>query len=300
MLLEGPISEAFGTSRVPVRQALKLLAGDRLIRRFEGRGYLVGRPYGTPPAPLRVPVDREVLGLDGLSRVVDHRPAGERIIIGVHHQLSLARVFGHYTIHESGIASHYGASRTVVREVLVRLRDLGLVEKRPYAQWLTSPLTAVSVTDDYELRSVLEPYALRKAAGHITQAEVQAMIDRVTRLLESSALPTAAELRRVEDDLHVTCLRHARNEQLRSVLSHAQAPLSISEIFYDLVGVDPREALLSEHLTIYGFIRRGAFDAAAACLEAHLREASHRALDRLTVLSVFPEPALPTYLERLK
>ena len=35
-----------GVSRGPVKRALELLAEDRLIRRFDGRGYLVGEACG--------------------------------------------------------------------------------------------------------------------------------------------------------------------------------------------------------------------------------------------------------------
>ncbi|MFH7495220.1 GntR family transcriptional regulator, partial [Pseudomonas syringae pv. tagetis] len=39
-LLEAPLAELFGASRVPVRKARYLLDVDRLIRRMDGRGYL--------------------------------------------------------------------------------------------------------------------------------------------------------------------------------------------------------------------------------------------------------------------
>ena len=38
VLLEAPLAELFGTSRVPVRKALDLLHAEGLICRFNGRG----------------------------------------------------------------------------------------------------------------------------------------------------------------------------------------------------------------------------------------------------------------------
>ena len=40
VLVEAPLAQLFGTSRVPVRQALNLLHDEGLICRFRGRGRL--------------------------------------------------------------------------------------------------------------------------------------------------------------------------------------------------------------------------------------------------------------------
>ncbi|MCS6067976.1 GntR family transcriptional regulator [Klebsiella variicola subsp. variicola] len=60
-------------------------------------------------------------------------------------------------------AQYYNVSRSVIRESLMRLRDKGLVEKEPYSQWLTGPLTAREIADHFEIRASLEPAALCKA-----------------------------------------------------------------------------------------------------------------------------------------
>src|SRR4030081_2155457 len=52
VLLEGPIAGLMKTSRAPVQAALRILEEEKLIRRFGGRGYLVGRA-GTSVAPGR-------------------------------------------------------------------------------------------------------------------------------------------------------------------------------------------------------------------------------------------------------
>ncbi len=53
VLLEAPLAELFGTSRVPVRKALNLLHEEGLISRFDGRGYLVN-PESREVEPLRL------------------------------------------------------------------------------------------------------------------------------------------------------------------------------------------------------------------------------------------------------
>ena len=43
VLLEGPLAQIFGSSRMPTRRALSQLLELGLVHRFEGRGYAVGR-----------------------------------------------------------------------------------------------------------------------------------------------------------------------------------------------------------------------------------------------------------------
>lgn len=54
VLLEGPIAELLSISRAPVKRALALLEEEGIIRRFDGRGYLVGPHKGAraPSAPI--------------------------------------------------------------------------------------------------------------------------------------------------------------------------------------------------------------------------------------------------------
>ena len=77
VLLEAPLAELFGTSRVPVRKALDLLHAEGLICRFNGRGYLIN-PDGLNMEPLRLPLSHGHLGLNHDDELVDTRPLGER------------------------------------------------------------------------------------------------------------------------------------------------------------------------------------------------------------------------------
>jgi hypothetical protein len=55
----------------------------------------------------------------------------------------------------------------------------------------------------------------------------------------------------------------------------------------------------SDRILIIELLLQGSFAAAAAALEDHLQKAARRTLQRLKVLSVFPEPELPAYLIRI-
>ena len=68
------------TSRAPVQAALRILEEENLVRRFEGRGYLVGDAKSTEK-PLRT--DLTKLGLSDVGRdrqrLAKSRPLGARL-----------------------------------------------------------------------------------------------------------------------------------------------------------------------------------------------------------------------------
>ncbi|WP_027348653.1 GntR family transcriptional regulator [Halotalea alkalilenta] len=298
VLVEAPLGQLFGTSRVPVRQALALLHEEGLIQRFDGRGYLVN-PQRVELAPLRLPLSRKLLGLDPAEELIDVRPLGERILDELAKQVGNAIAFGHYRIDEQRACEYLGVSRHVIRETLMRLHDRGLVEKRPYAQWLAGPLTAQAITEDYELRALLEPEALRQGAAELPRETLLAMLERITTIQRRGNATGWEEIERLEQDLHVICLGRPRNLKMSKLIRQCQNPINIGRIFVEVLnaGIDPNT--LVEHRLVMESLLHGTVDSAVINLRDHLQRARERTLKRIKVLSVLPDPDLPPYLERL-
>src|SRR4051795_13137187 len=128
VLLEGPIATLLGVSRGPVKRALELLAEDGMIRRFGGRGYLVGRARDNV-RPHRV--NLLTLGLDVSGEIQDYaqRATWQKIYGEVAENVVACTPFGAYQISEAAMCAHFEVSRTVARDVLARLNHDGLVEK---------------------------------------------------------------------------------------------------------------------------------------------------------------------------
>ncbi|MBA1247558.1 GntR family transcriptional regulator [Pseudomonas luteola] len=294
VLVEAPLAQLFGTSRVPVRQALTMLYEEGLLSRFEGRGYLIN-PNNLELEPKRLALSRQLLGLEP----IDTRPLGERVFDDISACVSKAMVFGHYRLDEQDAADYLGVSRSVVREALMRLRDRGLLEKEPYSQWLAGPLTAQAITEDYELRALLEPEALRQNAPTLTRAALIAMLERILKAQALQGGPSRQVIEIIEHDLHGQCLSGIRNRKMATLIRHSQSPMNIGRIFHEAVQTGSNEAMLIEHRLIIESLLHGAVDSAALNLRDHLIRARDRTLQRLKVISVLPDPELPGYLTRL-
>ena len=112
----------FQVSRSPARATLQALCREQLVRKAQGRGYLVA---GTAPANT---VGR-LATLDAVR--IQPAPLWERVYAEVELQLARHVLFRPVRLTEEKLAEHFGVSRTVARDVLARMQSVGLVGKVP-------------------------------------------------------------------------------------------------------------------------------------------------------------------------
>ena len=297
VLLEGPVAEIFRTSRAPVKAALRLLNEQGLIERFNGRGFIVPSPAGET-APVRLDL-REAGFAPATALADDHlesRAAWERIYHDAEREVGAALPFGRFHINEARMGQHFGVSRTVIRDVLGRMHERGLVEKSPRTHWIAGPLTAAAIREFYEIRGMLEPQALIQAAPNLDIDELVAMRDRVTALEARYPHVSAEELTGLDTDLHTHCVQRIANKRLMAMIRQAQLPLLTNYTFLRYLGIPEETPELAEHKLVFEHLIQGSSAAAAAALKAHLERSLDRALIRLKVLSVKSTPPLPPYL----
>jgi DNA-binding GntR family transcriptional regulator len=299
VLIEGPIAGIFGSSRAPVRKALRLLHEEGLVQRFQGRGYLAGT--GRHLLPVRTALSTDLLDredADDLGSAVS-RSRSDVVLVSVRLNASIAMAFGEFRINQSLLAEHFGVSRIRAAEVLARLRDQRIVRRDDRGHWLVGPLTARAVRDEYELRAILEPIALRHSAKWLESDEIEAMQERIDSLVDREHELELHQIERVESDLHEFCLARSTNQRMLNVIERSQLPILVNNVFLNAVGLTRELPELKEHQIVLRLLRGGNVDAAAQALAQHLNNAGRRTMQRLKSLSVLPEPELPDYLVHL-
>lgn len=293
-LTETAIAARFGVSRGPARRALAELQSAGLIERSPARGFvLAAGQEAASGAASRKLAPHDVQKLVSL-------PTWERIYGEVEGEITARISFATWRVNEAELARHYRVSRTVARDVIGRLQQSGLVQKDDRSRWYAPALTAEHVGELYELRWLLEPVALAKAAPNLPEGLLAAMRAELEQALADPSRVTGATLDRLERDLHIDMLGHCGNRALMQALTYPQSLLIAHRFLYRWTSLlfEP-EPFLPEHLDIVRKLEAGKVGDAASLLESHLRVSGDRALARVGVISAGSRPEPLSYLEPL-
>lgn len=300
VLLEGPIAEILQTSRAPVQRALQTLEAEGLVHRFKGRGYLVG-PGDEMLEPNRT--DIKTLGLtipQYADEVLQNRASWERIYNTVERDVAGCVIFGQYRIIESELADHFNVSRTVVRDVLTRLRERGLVRKNASSHWIAGPLTAQTVKDHFVLRGILEPQALLASVAHIDRDALTRLFNRVGELESRHTMDFLKDLAEIQARFIDTCVLATPNDKLQELIRNNLLPVTAIERLLGLLGLPGDPIVITELRLIVELLMRGATAAAAAMLQTHLEASVNRTIAQMKIVAIIPSPsATADYLTRV-
>jgi DNA-binding GntR family transcriptional regulator len=300
VLLEGPIAEILQISRAPVQRALQALESEGLVHRFNGRGYLVG-PADQGIEPNRT--DIKTLGLSiprHADEALQSRSSWERIYNTVEADVAGCVVFGQYRIIEIELATHFNVSRTVVRDVLTRLRERGLVRKNQSSHWIAGPLTAQMIKDHFVLRGMLEPQALIAGAGCVDRSRLSELFQRLSELERHDIADHLKALEAIYADFVDICILATPNERLKESIRNNLLPVTATERLLRRLGLPGDPAVITELRLVTELLLRGAVTAAAAMMESHLDASVKRMIAQMKIVAIIPGPsATAAYLTRV-
>lgn len=285
-LLEAEVVRAFGISRSPARQALERLRQDGVVEDMAGRGYRVPGGAGSDMAVLD-PVDMSA------------PRQWERMYEEVEQELFVRTLFGSVRLNELRLAAHFGVSRTVTRDLLARMHGVGLVAKDNAGHWIAEQMTPERIRHLYELRSLLEPAALRQAAPRVPAAVLQGMRERILVTRAQDPI-SSTRFDAAETDLHITLLGYCANPEIMRALKRTHLLFGPTRHLFDpFLGIPIRliVAALDEHLQIIDLLLDGQAERAAQALEIHIEDAVERWLRRFEITAKGKPIPFPSYLQ---
>jgi len=292
-LQESHVAQQFGISRAPARRALIELEASGLLEKCSGRGYLVRKiptAKRKKKAAARAQMDSRLASFS----------TWERIYGEVEDEIVARIAFASWRVNEAELGRYYGVSRTVARDVIGRLQQRGILRKDESSRWYAPALTADHVGELYELRWVLEPLALVKAAPKVPPQLLVEVCTRLDDAIANAGSIGGSTLDRLEEDLHVTLLGHCGNRTLMQAITLHQSLLIAHRFLYRWT---PRlfetEPFLPEHREVLARLQEDRHRAAAKALEQHLRVSRDRAIARIDVVMRDMSPHELPYLFRL-
>ncbi|MBA4066112.1 MAG: GntR family transcriptional regulator [Isosphaera sp.] len=175
------------------------------------------------------------------------------------------------------LANRFGVSHTPIREALIELGGVGVVDLLPNRGAVVRRVTVQTVREVCQVRKVLECEAVRGAARRADPAEVAAVAADIRRLAGGPADPDAvARARDLDSRLHdlirVSCGNAFLAAELERLLTLFRAfrdvtwDLRLARNDYHRVGVEA-----AEHLAITDALTARDPAAAARAMSAHMR-----------------------------
>jgi len=210
---------------------------------------------------------------EGLSSSGDDRSRASDTLARLRADILCLRLAPGEVISERALEDAYAASRTPIREALLRLTMDGLVARtgRGYA---VAPFDLAEIEDLFDFREVVEPAAIRQAAEHADTDELHRIQDSIDRCFERFTPDSWMD---VGLDFHVRCAELSRNrcyvETLRNITTR-----TLRARWLAVRNADGRRVTYEEHNTILAALWARDPDAAGRAVVDHIHSVRQEVL----------------------
>jgi DNA-binding GntR family transcriptional regulator len=126
------------------------------------------------------------------------------------------------------LATRYGVSHTPVREALIALAGLGVIDLHPNRGAVVRAVSPRDVRELCDVRGLLECEAVRLACGRIDPAELDALADALRRQIAASDDPEAIDLARFLDEAR--CLDTRLHDRIAASCGNAFLALELTRL----------------------------------------------------------------------
>ena len=116
------------------------------------------------------------------SAAIEKGTLRRRIRAYIQEQIAMGRYRAGDRIVETQLAKELNVSQAPVREAILELSAMGLLEERPYSGTFVRSLTAADIEDVYNTRAFIDEYAAKLAAKRITDEQLEAMEKLLQRM----------------------------------------------------------------------------------------------------------------------
>ena len=292
ILLKAELARFFNVSRIPVAQAIEDLVHAGLLRKRDTQGYAVlGGETETKLETSHLDIPDHLVGR------FDRQPSWERIYDQVETELLELMPYGRFQINESALTEYYAMNRGQTQQIITRLCERGIAEKLSQSQCNLLAYDEPFLRNRYELRALLEPFALEKASAHISKQEAQSALDYHKEVARHFPKTASEALPNLERTLHIDFIGRCTNPRILVALAGAQIPhATTTKMVLRVLGSNVEEPLLAEHIAILEPLAQGNSARAAAQLQKHLDSSCERSVRRLADFAALPKPALPPFL----
>jgi DNA-binding GntR family transcriptional regulator len=183
-------------------------------------------------------------------------------------------------VHIEEFTEKLEVSRTPIREAFLKLASEGLIEVRPRVGYFVVDITEQDIRDLFEIREIIETRAAKKAAGLLSDEELDGMKNLISesyKAVESGDFQTYISN---EIEFHGYLQKHIQNKHLSAFmdslndLTHRERVMSIQAV------ENIKETLIEHQRILDGLVKRDG-NLAEWYMGEHLHNVSERLVKHL-------------------
>lgn len=140
--------------------------------------------------------------IDAIAPIEGPRSVADQVADRLRHAIISGGIQPGSRLPETHIAEKLGVSRIPVREALARLEAEGLVKRVPYRGTMVVKLTVDQVKESFVLRALLEGFATKAAAPHLSPDDLSRLRKLVRLMAECSDPRRHDELPEIHRQFH--------------------------------------------------------------------------------------------------
>lgn len=175
-------------------------------------------------------------------------------------------------IQEPAIATHFGVSRTPVREALLRLRDDGLVIIRKQAGTFVAPIDPKRVEEGMLVRESLEPRIVEVATDQLSEQQLADLAAETSSMADAIVSKDRHRFIEADDRFHRILIDACRFDHIADIIHRVNAQLDRVRYLGASEPVRARTAV-REHRALIDCLRKKDPAGSADLLRRHLEQA---------------------------
>jgi DNA-binding GntR family transcriptional regulator len=174
-------------------------------------------------------------------------------------------------LNEADIADRLHVSRGPVREALTQLRQEGIVTMSWHRGAFIMELSAADVSELYSLRTVLEVFAIRQAAGAATTADLEAMNAVLAAMSKAGDDQSDFDMIQLDVQFHDELYRAAHHDRLGTAWSSIRSQVLLSLLVKRHTSNEYyRDLVIAEHQLLFDLVSSRDADACEVALTEHI------------------------------
>ncbi|WP_213951006.1 GntR family transcriptional regulator [Tepidanaerobacter syntrophicus] len=170
---------------------------------------------------------------------------------------------------ETKLAKELNVSQAPVREAILELSVMGILERRPYSGTVVRQLTPEDIEDIYNTRAFIEEYAAKRAAKLVTDEQLKAFETTLKEMEVAAKNDRIKDFMAADIEFHELVLDAANSKALK----HIWEILSMGEWTALTLQVTSRslKELLYDHKMIYQYLAAHSDHSAGAAIFLHIK-----------------------------